>query len=55
MSNMKMLYYDRIGASEGIIFNKTSESKYWKIFYYWCFLKRDLSFNQISAMDAMIH
>ena len=48
-----LLYYDRIDVSEGIDINKTSESKVF--FNYWYFDIKALSFNQMSAMDAMIY
>ena len=32
---LKMLYFDRIDFSEGIDFNKTSESKECDICHYW--------------------
>ena len=41
-----MLYYD------GINVNKTRESKECDLCHYWYFLKKYLSFNQISAMDV---
>ena len=50
-----MLYYDRIDISEGIDVNKTSESKESDICHYWYFYIKALSFNQMSAMDAMIY
>ena len=49
-----MLYYDRIGIPEGIDFNKTNASKECDISHYWYFLKKNLSFNQMSAIDAMM-
>ena len=33
-----MLYYDRIGVSEGVDVNKTSASQEWDICHYWYFL-----------------
>ena len=37
-----ILYYDRIDISEGIDFNKTSESKKCGICHYWHFLDKGL-------------
>ena len=34
MNNIKMLYYDRFGVSEGFDANKTSESEKYDICYY---------------------
>ena len=41
-----MLYYDRIGISEGIDFNKTSKSKGIDICHYWYFLHKGFQFQQ---------
>ena len=35
-----MLYYDRIGVSEGIDFNKTRESKECDVCHYWYILNK---------------
>ena len=35
MNNMKMLYFNRTGASEGIDVNKTSTSKKCDTCHYW--------------------
>ena len=40
-----MLYYNRIDFSEGIVVNKTSESKECDICYYWHFLNKDFMFQ----------
>ena len=40
-----MLDYDKIGASEGISFNKTNESIECDICLYWCFLDKDLKYE----------
>ena len=48
-----MLHFNIIDVSERTDVNKTSESKECDICYYWYFLKV-LSFNQMSAMNAMI-
>ena len=40
-----MLYYDRIEVSEGIDFDKTSESKDCIISNYWCFLDKGFKFQ----------
>ena len=53
-SNIKMVYYDGLKVSERIDANKTSK-KECNICHYWYFLKKDLSFNHMSAMDAMIY
>ena len=37
MSNIKMLYYDRIDVSQGNDVNETSASKDCDICNYWCF------------------
>ena len=34
---LQILYFDRIGVSEGIDVNKTSASKECNIRHYWCF------------------
>ena len=49
-----MLYFDRIEASEGTDVNKTSTSKKCDICHYCFFLKKVLSFDQMSAIDDMI-
>ena len=48
-----MLYYDRIGVSEGIDVNKTIASEEYIICCYWYFL--GLNFNRTSAMDTMMY
>ena len=45
-----MLHYDGIDVSEGIDVNKTSKSNECDVCHYWYFLKKGLSFNQMSAM-----
>ena len=50
-----MLYYDRIGVSEGIDVYKTSESKECYIFHYYFFQIKGSSFNKMSAMGAMMY
>ena len=40
-----MLYYDRIDISEGIDFNKTSETKECDIYHFWYFLNRGSKFQ----------
>ena len=50
-----MFYYNRIEFSEGIDVNKTSELKECDICHYWYFLDKGLSFNQMSAMGAMMY
>ena len=40
-----MLYYDRIDISEGIDFNKTSETKECDICHFWYFLNRGSKFQ----------
>ena len=44
MSNIKILYYDRIYFSEGTDINKTSESKECDICHYWYFLNKSIKF-----------
>ena len=51
---MKMLYYDRIGVSEGIDVSKTCKLKECIICHYWYFLDKGSSFNHRNAKDAMI-
>ena len=41
-----MLYYDRIGVSEGIDINKTSESKDGDICHYWYFINKGFKFQR---------
>ena len=50
-----MLYYDRKDVSEGIHVNRTNGSKRVRFVTIGIFLIKGLSFNQTSAMDAMIH
>ena len=51
-----MLYYDRIGVSEGIDINKTCASKECVICHYWYFLDKGfISFNGMSATDVMTY
>ena len=50
-----MLYFDRVDVSEEIYVNKTSASEECDICHYWYFLIIVLCFNQISAIDAIIH
>ena len=45
MNNIKKLYYDRIGISEGISVNKTIESKEHNICHYLYFLDKDFEFR----------
>ena len=40
-----MIYYDRIGVSERIDINKTSESKECDIWYYWHLLNKGYKFQ----------
>ena len=40
MSNIKMLYYDRIDVSKGTDVNKTSKSKECVTCYYWYILNK---------------
>ena len=40
-----MLYYDRIGVSESIDVNKTSESKECDICHHWYFLDKGFNFQ----------
>ena len=41
---LQMLYFSRIGVSEGIDVNKASSSKECDICYYWYFLNKDFKF-----------
>ena len=50
-----MIYYDRIGISEGIDVNKTSVSKEYDVCHYWYFLNYSFIFNQMSAVDVLIY
>ena len=50
-----MLYFDRIDVSQRIDVDKTSKSKEFNICCCWYFHKKGLSFNKMSAMDAMIY
>ena len=45
MNIIKILYYDRIGVSEGIDVNKTRKSKECDICYYWYFLNKRFNFQ----------
>ena len=45
MNNIKMIYFDRIDASEGIDVNKTSTSKEFDIYHYWYFLNKGFKFQ----------
>ena len=49
-----MIYYDRIDIPEGIDVSKTSELKERDICHCRYFLNKDLNFNQMLAIDAMI-
>ena len=40
-----MLYYDRIGVSEGIDVKKASASKELNIYHYWYFLNKVFKFQ----------
>ena len=55
MNNIKMLHYDRIGFSEGIDFNETSESKECDIRHYWYFLNKEFNLKQMSPIDVIIY
>ena len=41
-----MLYFDRIGISEGTDVNKTNKSKECHIFHYWYFLDKGFKFQR---------
>ena len=45
MNNIKMIYFHRIDASEGIDVNKTSTSKEFDIYHYWYFLNKGFKFQ----------
>ena len=46
MTNINLLYYNKNDVSEGIDFNKTSESKECNICHYWYFLSKGFKFQQ---------
>ena len=50
-----MVYYERTDVFEDVNVNKTSESKECHICHCWYFLIKGFSFNQMSAMDMMMH
>ena len=43
--NYKMLEYDKINISEGIVINKTSSSKERDMCHYWYFLNKNFSYE----------
>ena len=45
MNNIKMIYFDRIAASEEIDVNKTSTSKECDIYHHWYFLNKGFKFQ----------
>ena len=45
MSNIKILYYDKTGFSEGNDINKTNESKECDVCHYWYFLDKEFKFQ----------
>ena len=45
MNNIKILYYNRIGISQGIDTSKTSRSKDCDICQYWYFLNKGVKFQ----------
>ena len=55
MSNIKILYFDKINVSEGIDVDKASASKDCDISRYWYFLNFSFKFNQMYALDVMIY
>ena len=46
-----MLYFDRIGVSEGVDFNKTSASNECGICRYWYFLNCSFEFHSLLMMS----
>ena len=50
IENIKMLYYYRIGVSEGIDVNKTRASKECDVSHFWYFL--NCSFNDLLMMSV---
>ena len=44
MNNIKVLYHDRIDASEDADVNKTSESKVFNVCHYWSFINKGFTF-----------
>ena len=49
MNNIKMIYFHRIDASEGIDVNKTSTSKEFDIYHYWYFLNKNFSYGPFTC------
>ena len=56
LSNIKMLYCDRIGVSEGIDISKTISPKECDIFHRWYFLNHSFKFqpNVFNRYDLLI-
>ena len=50
-----MLYFNKIDVSDGTDVNKTREWKECETCHYCYFLKKVLSFNQISAKEVIIY
>ena len=50
-----MLYYNRIVLSEGLMLNKTSTSKECDRYFYWYFLMKGFSFNQMPAICVVMY
>ena len=46
MNNIKLLYDDRIGVSEGIYITKSSASRDCDICHYWYFLNKGFKFKK---------
>ena len=54
-NNIAMLYYDRIGLSEGIDVDKTSTSRYCIICHHCYFYIEGISFNRLSTISVMMY
>ena len=52
MNHRKILYYERIGISEGTDINKTSASKEGDICHHWYFSNNVFNFDQYVCNDV---
>ena len=55
MSNIKILFYDRIGVSEETDVNNIKKSKECNICHYCIFQTKPLIFNLMFSIDAIIY
>ena len=55
MNNIKMLYFDRIDASEGMMLKRQVNQKSVIFVTLGIFQRNDLSFKHIYAIDVMIY